>query len=302
MWSRLHVRRGDPPHDTSPTWGPPPPCKQALKLDKARVWRFWTDSRTSPGYFISIALFNNLFISAKRVCEKNVKQKQSKTLIGVDIQIHSGNEVQSLTVYFPSRCSLHSKWLKKRFTKNKCKATLWASMIFTELQQVRILWFIPSLVSRRMRRMTYELSLVFQFSTSNSDKFCSLRPNIILGSTDFFLDSQIRPSPIRFYFKYWYSYLPSIRQTLAFHCCSHSTPYVPWDEIQMTRSWLFQLSALSLIAMHAHNDGDHLFVIKNSLMLHLLLQFSSRLVYLNLIFCTIAVQSICTYSEYILSA
>ena len=30
IWSRLHVRWGDPPHVTSPIWGPPPPCKQAL--------------------------------------------------------------------------------------------------------------------------------------------------------------------------------------------------------------------------------------------------------------------------------
>ena len=44
---------------------------------------FWTDSRTSPGYFISIALFNNVFLFAKRVYVKNVKQKESKTLIGV---------------------------------------------------------------------------------------------------------------------------------------------------------------------------------------------------------------------------
>ena len=31
MWSRLHVGWGNPPHVTSPTWGPPPSCKQALK-------------------------------------------------------------------------------------------------------------------------------------------------------------------------------------------------------------------------------------------------------------------------------
>ena len=31
MLSRLHVRWGNPPHVTSPTWGPPPPCKQALR-------------------------------------------------------------------------------------------------------------------------------------------------------------------------------------------------------------------------------------------------------------------------------
>ena len=31
MWSRLHVRWSNPPHVTSPTWGPPPSCKQALK-------------------------------------------------------------------------------------------------------------------------------------------------------------------------------------------------------------------------------------------------------------------------------
>ena len=30
MWSRWHVRWGNPPHVTSPTWGPPPSCKQAL--------------------------------------------------------------------------------------------------------------------------------------------------------------------------------------------------------------------------------------------------------------------------------
>ena len=32
IWSRLHDRWGDPPHVTSPIWGPPPSCKQALKL------------------------------------------------------------------------------------------------------------------------------------------------------------------------------------------------------------------------------------------------------------------------------
>ena len=34
MWSHLHVRWGNPPHATSPTWGPQPSCKQALnRLD-----------------------------------------------------------------------------------------------------------------------------------------------------------------------------------------------------------------------------------------------------------------------------
>ena len=89
-----------------------------------------------------------------------------------------------------------------------------------------------------------ELSSVFHFRASNSDKFCSLRPNIILGSTGFFLDS-----------------------------------------------------TLSLLVMHEHNDGDHIFVI----------EMVSCYIYcysfpLDTIFCTIAVQSICTYSEYILSA
>ena len=31
MWSRLHDRWSDPPHVTSPTWGSPPPFKQALR-------------------------------------------------------------------------------------------------------------------------------------------------------------------------------------------------------------------------------------------------------------------------------
>ena len=30
MWSRLHVRWGNTPRVTSPTWGPPPLCKQVL--------------------------------------------------------------------------------------------------------------------------------------------------------------------------------------------------------------------------------------------------------------------------------
>lgn len=57
-----------------------------FKLHKARGWsvlnRFhsWIPERPL-GYSISIALFNNVFLFAKRVYEQ--KQKQSKTLIGV---------------------------------------------------------------------------------------------------------------------------------------------------------------------------------------------------------------------------
>ena len=32
IWSRLQYRWGDTPHVTSPIWGPPPPCEQALNL------------------------------------------------------------------------------------------------------------------------------------------------------------------------------------------------------------------------------------------------------------------------------
>ena len=35
IWSRLHERWGDPPHVTSPIWGPPPPRKQALRSHEA---------------------------------------------------------------------------------------------------------------------------------------------------------------------------------------------------------------------------------------------------------------------------
>ena len=40
MWSRLHVRWGNLPHVTSPTWGPPPSCKQALSywLITDKIW------------------------------------------------------------------------------------------------------------------------------------------------------------------------------------------------------------------------------------------------------------------------
>ena len=31
IWSRLHDGWGDPPHLNSPIWGPPPPCKQAVR-------------------------------------------------------------------------------------------------------------------------------------------------------------------------------------------------------------------------------------------------------------------------------
>ena len=32
IWSRFYDRWGDPPHVTSPVWGPPPSCKQALRI------------------------------------------------------------------------------------------------------------------------------------------------------------------------------------------------------------------------------------------------------------------------------
>ena len=39
MWSRLHVRWGNPPHVTSPTWGTPPSCKQALRENTSETSR-----------------------------------------------------------------------------------------------------------------------------------------------------------------------------------------------------------------------------------------------------------------------
>ena len=36
IWSRLHDWWGNPLHVTSPTWGPPPPCKQALTCTGGR--------------------------------------------------------------------------------------------------------------------------------------------------------------------------------------------------------------------------------------------------------------------------
>ena len=38
IWSRLHDRWGDPPHFTSPIWGHPPPCKQALRKLSTCSW------------------------------------------------------------------------------------------------------------------------------------------------------------------------------------------------------------------------------------------------------------------------
>ena len=38
IWSRLHDRWGDPPHFTSPIWGHPPPCKQALRKLPTCSW------------------------------------------------------------------------------------------------------------------------------------------------------------------------------------------------------------------------------------------------------------------------
>ena len=37
IWSRLHVRWGNPPHVTSPTWGPPPSCKQARFMQTGQI-------------------------------------------------------------------------------------------------------------------------------------------------------------------------------------------------------------------------------------------------------------------------
>ena len=41
MWSRLHVRWGNPPHVTSPTWGSPPSCKQALSKGSIKHMMEW---------------------------------------------------------------------------------------------------------------------------------------------------------------------------------------------------------------------------------------------------------------------
>lgn len=99
----------------------------------------------SPGYSISIALFNNVFLFAKRVYEQ--KQKQSKALIGVrlfEYMVEMKYNVKPSTFLRGAIFTVYNRttikeWLKKRFTKNKCNATLWPSIIFTELQQVRIL-------------------------------------------------------------------------------------------------------------------------------------------------------------------
>ena len=49
IWSRLHDRWGDPPYFTSPTWGPPPPCKQALNEHRRPVDK----SNIFPEHFLS---------------------------------------------------------------------------------------------------------------------------------------------------------------------------------------------------------------------------------------------------------
>ena len=50
IWSRLHDEWGDPPHVISPTWGLPPPCKQALNVIHYLPLQVFT----------SVALFNML--------------------------------------------------------------------------------------------------------------------------------------------------------------------------------------------------------------------------------------------------
>ena len=43
IWSRLHVRWGNPPHVTSPTRGPPPSCKQALRFHVGFIFEWKCD-------------------------------------------------------------------------------------------------------------------------------------------------------------------------------------------------------------------------------------------------------------------
>ena len=91
MWSRLHVRWGNPPHVTSPTWGTPPSCKQALKSyiqrKRMRKWRadskldgikresvvctsVWVRSRQSRGrlrqLWVPLSVENNVAIIGKK--------------------------------------------------------------------------------------------------------------------------------------------------------------------------------------------------------------------------------------------
>ena len=61
MGSRLHVRCGNPPHVTTPTWGPPPSCKQALREteDNYAYAKWWSDQESVLWYFVVFSVVLN---------------------------------------------------------------------------------------------------------------------------------------------------------------------------------------------------------------------------------------------------
>ena len=64
IWSRLHDRWGDPQPVTSPTRGPPPPCKQALRL-VPRPNRFIFRSFFPEKWKLRFAYEPSVFVFAK---------------------------------------------------------------------------------------------------------------------------------------------------------------------------------------------------------------------------------------------
>ena len=66
-----HFKWGDPPRFTSPTWGPPRPCKQALSLRSFEIFvmvsqflsvLFSAFSGKSPAFFVLFVFLFSLFL------------------------------------------------------------------------------------------------------------------------------------------------------------------------------------------------------------------------------------------------
>ena len=103
IWSRLHDRWGDPPLVTSPIWGPPPPCKQALLchgclvrfvimliihpsfaigLEKLPAWERKDHSFVTPKHY-----FKRCYVSGS--FQKPLMQSISKSSLSLPINLPS---------------------------------------------------------------------------------------------------------------------------------------------------------------------------------------------------------------------
>jgi len=77
-----------PPHVTSPIWGPPPPCKQALRPKLEYATSAW-----DPHYECDICRLEGVQRAAARFCKSDYRYTSSVSIMldSLGLEPHEGN-------------------------------------------------------------------------------------------------------------------------------------------------------------------------------------------------------------------